>query len=107
MRQHFDRSTTPFKTALYFFVVTFLVVVFGGIFVIGILAIFDEKGDSTDNLFGGWESIPEAGYAENVAITDGDNARNNATVSEEDKEYTYLQDRRYEHIRDQNHSHLS
>ena len=76
MRQHFDRSTTPFKTASYFFVVTFLVVVFGGIFVIGILAIVDEKGDSTDNLFGGWESIPEAGYAENAAIADGENARN-------------------------------
>ena len=89
MRQHFDRSTTPFKTASYFFVVTFLVVVFGGIFVIGILAIVDEKGDSTDNLFGGWESIPEAGYAENAAITDGENARNIATIPEEDKEYTH------------------
>jgi len=89
MKQHFDKRKKIFQTASFAFVVTLLVVIFSGFFVIGIIVIANEYGSTSESIFGSWETIPEAGYAENIAESKEENAGKAAITYEGDENYTH------------------
>ena len=89
MKQHFAKNTKTLRNASFAFAATFLIVVFSGIFVIGIVALFDGSSNDSESLLSVWDVIPEAGQAKNAAIVGDENAGNAAEVYEGDEAYSY------------------
>ena len=89
MRQHFAKNTKTIRNASFAFAATFLIVVFSGIFVIGIVALLDDSTNDTESILSVWDVIPEARQTKNAAISGGNNAGKAADVSEGDEAYSY------------------
>ena len=89
MKQHFAKNKKPIRSASYTFVVTFLIVLFSGIFVVGIVALANESGDDSESILSVWDIIPEKDKAKNAAISEDENAGNNAGVDESDAAYAH------------------
>ena len=99
MRQHFAKNTKTIRNASFAFAATFLIVVFSGIFVIGIVALLDDSTNDTESILSVWDVIPEAGQTKNAAIS-GDNNAGKAADAYTVAYYTYSSYIRHAHHQD-------
>ena len=90
MRQHFAKNTKTLRNASFAFAATFLIVVFSGIIVIGIVALLSGTPNDSESILSVWDVIPEAGQVKNTAISEKDNAGNVAEIPEGDEGYSYF-----------------
>ena len=91
MSRYYDdnRRSLNDSPAIKIFLITLAIMLVVGIPTLFIIKKIKSGSSEHSFLTASWEKIPEASYAENVAITDEESAKRALEIPDEDKDYTH------------------